>query len=252
MRNPTYRNEHATTAATALLVAALLPSCRTIAPEVQAPLRASVDALLAPETLVKLQQLPVALQAREYIVPDAAIAAYAKALGRSNFGGETTATATQISRDRLTPPKLLATFREVLSDAGFQQPSIDLLEQVFRSPKVIAIAERAVSGDRLPAILAHERFHRAMKELPSELYQHMMEVAGELKQAVKPGSEDYLLEERDPTDSGFIIMAARTGSLEEIFAYMADGKFTPAAEDKLRELSPRAYQTFEQLRAMTR
>jgi len=235
-----------------LLAATLSAACQTTVPEVQAPPRAEVDRLLSPETLPKLERLSVTLQPHEYIVPDAAVAAYAKALRRSNFMGETTAMAAQISRDRLAPPKTLEIFRTALLEAGFQGSQQDVLERVFRSPHVIVVAERAVKDGEIQRVLAHERFHRAMKALPSDLYQHMMDVADALKAATKPGTEDFLLEESDPRDSGFIMMAARTGSREEIFAYMADGKFTAAAEERLRALSPRAHLIFQQLRTLTR
>lgn len=212
--------------------------------------RSSFDRFLKTETQSELSKMNLEFRPGEYVVPDAVLKSYVCAVSRAVSLLEETSAGGYIARDRLDSPRKLEVFKHAMKEAGYDRESTDAFETLLRQGDAIIISETSVANGFIKVVLPHERFHQEMKRLSPENQAHMREVSLQIR-AMIDAEGNYLIQER-PGNRGVVQMAVLSGSYEEFYAYLADGKLNALAEQKLLEISPKAHALWVIVRDATR
>lgn len=191
------------------------------------------------------------LRDREFIIQNEIFDAFAKTVDKkpwwlgSPLGG-------YLAENYLDTIEEQKEFRSRLQKLGLSQDAVEFYESFFKSTDIIIFRESTLQEKEFfPKVVAHERFHQAIKKLTSEEYKLIKNVAQEI---MKSKDEDvFFVREKyhkKSTVVGFYIAAASV-NWEELYTYLAQGEFDERVEDVLRTY-PKAYAIFSRIKESCR
>ncbi|MBU1202365.1 MAG: hypothetical protein KJ583_06610 [Nanoarchaeota archaeon] len=187
------------------------------------------------------------LQEREYVVPNKVFEAYAKTIDKrpqwlSNPSGG------YLEKNYLDTNEEKKEIIERFNKLGLNKNEITIYSTLFTSSDIIILKESVLKDKSFEKVMPHERFHKKMKKLSNEDYNHMIKVANELLER-RDENDFRFVQERDDSKyaGGFAEVQAHMNH-EEFYTYLAQGEFILRVEEALKKDYKKAYEIFDEIR----